>query len=178
MQPRKSWKAVTIPNPDHLFEQAERLIAAPAAGPPRQVDLRRGIAAAYYGIFHATLIAAADEFAGISKRSTAEYNLVYRSVDHRSLRDLCLEVRKPKLSAKYAKFEPHDGFGNHIKAFAAAFVELQEKRHGADYDPAIRIRSSEALVVVGTARTAVRRFQRAAAARRKAFLSFLLFPPR
>jgi len=49
-------------NPDHLFEQAERLVAPPPAGPPRQVDLRRAISAAYYGLFHFCLIAAADEF--------------------------------------------------------------------------------------------------------------------
>jgi hypothetical protein len=34
-------------NPDHLFEQADKLIATPAVGAPRQVDLRRGISSAY-----------------------------------------------------------------------------------------------------------------------------------
>ena len=178
MRQKKSLKAVGILNPDHLFEQADKLIAPPAAGPPRQVDLRRAISAAYYGIFHATLAAAADEFVGKTKRSTVPYSLVYRSVDHRSLRDLCLELRKPNLPTRYLRFEPSNGFGPNIKAFAAALVDLQEKRHAADYDPAIRVRSSDALLAVGTARTALRRFQRASSTRRKAFLSLLLFPPR
>jgi hypothetical protein len=50
---------VTILNPDHLLEQADKLISPPAAGPPRQVDLRRAISSAYYGLFHSCLTAAA-----------------------------------------------------------------------------------------------------------------------
>jgi hypothetical protein len=46
-------------NPDHLLAQAERLIRAPPAGPPLQVDVRRAISAAYYSVFHAVLTAAA-----------------------------------------------------------------------------------------------------------------------
>jgi hypothetical protein len=169
---------VAILNPEHLFEQADKLISTPPAGPPRQVDLRRAISSAYYGVFHATLTAAADEFVGVTKRSTTQYSLVYRSVDHRSLRELCSEIKKPTLPAKYAPYEPRNGFGPNIKAFAAAVVELQEKRHAADYDPLIRVKSLDALLAVSTARNALNRFQRASAGRRKAFLSLLLFPPR
>lgn len=131
---------MAILNPEHLFEQADKLISPPPAGPPRQVDLRRAISSAYYGVFHATLTAAADEFVGVTKRSTTQYSLVYRSVDHRSLRELCSEIKKPTLPAKYTPYEPRNGFGPNIKAFAAAVVEMQEKRHAADYDPLIRVR--------------------------------------
>jgi hypothetical protein len=51
---------VTILNPDHLFDQADRLIVS-TAGPPRQVDLRRAISAAYYGVFHIVATAVADQ---------------------------------------------------------------------------------------------------------------------
>ncbi|MGH7031514.1 MAG: hypothetical protein ACREE9_01270 [Stellaceae bacterium] len=93
---------MAILNPEHLFEQAEKLIAPSQTGAPRQVDLRRAVSSAYYGLFHATLTAAADQFIGVTKQSTPQYSLVYRSVDHRSLRALCLEVLKPTLPAKYA----------------------------------------------------------------------------
>jgi ATP phosphoribosyltransferase regulatory subunit HisZ len=169
---------VTIPNPEHLFEQADKLIAPPAAGAPRQVDLRRAVSSAYYGVFHATLAAAADLFVGRTKRSTAQYGLVYRIVDHRSLRALCIEVAKSNLPAKYTPYQPPNGFRSHIKAFAAAAVDLQEKRHGADYDPLIRIKISDALAVVSTARSAVRRFGRASATQHHAFLSLLIFSQR
>jgi hypothetical protein len=129
---------VAILNCEHLFEQAEKLIAAPPAGPPRQADLRRAISAAYYAVFHATLTQAADLFVGRTKRSESRYGLVYRSIGHKQLRELCEIVRKPKLSARYVPHAPASGFGPNIPAFAA-FIELQEKRHSADYDPLFRV---------------------------------------
>ena len=59
------------PNPEHLFEQAERLVEPlPSEAEPRQTDLRRALSAAYYGLFHFTLAAATDMFFGetISQR--------------------------------------------------------------------------------------------------------------
>jgi hypothetical protein len=165
-------------NPDHLFEQADKLVAPQASGPPRQVDLRRAISAAYYGVFHYILTAAADEFIGVTKRTASSYTLVYRSVDHRGLRDLCDEVKKLNLTAKYQKYAPANGFGPNIQAFASAVAELQEKRHAADYDPSNRVKTSDARLAIATARSAIQRFQKAPAMRRKAFLTLLLFRPR
>jgi uncharacterized protein (UPF0332 family) len=168
---------VAILNPDHLFEQAERLITI-AAGPPRQVDIRRAISAAYYATFHATITAAVDQFIGITNRDTSRYGLVYRSVSHAWLRDLCKEVQKPTPSNKFKPYVPNNGFGNNINAFAAAVAELQEKRHAADYDVMIRMNKSDAVLAISTARAALRRFKNASETRRIAFLSMLLFPPR
>jgi len=169
---------VAILNPDHLFEQAERLIVPSPAGAPRQVDLRRAISSAYYGLFHATLIAAADHFVGATKRSTPKYALVYRSVNHRSLRSLGSQIIKPTLPTNFVPYGPRNAFGADIRAFAAAVVELQEKRHAADYDPLIRAESSDALLAVSVARSAGARLNRAGGRRRIAFLTLLLFPPR
>jgi uncharacterized protein (UPF0332 family) len=169
---------VSVLNPDHLFEQAEKLILPPAAGPPRQVDLRRAISAAYYGVFHYMLISAADEFVGVTKRGTPRYALIYRSVDHRALRALCNETSKPTLPAKYQRFVPAIGFSGDIQAFANAFVGLQEKRHTADYDPSGRVKTADASLAIATARDAVKRFQQADEADRRAFLDLLLFSPR
>jgi hypothetical protein len=178
MQPKKSSKKVAILNPEHLFEQADKLIFPPTAGPPRQVDIRRAISAAYYGIFHATIAAAADQFIGVTKRSMSQYGLVYRSIDHGVLRTLCEEVKKPILPAKYAPYAPKGGFGANIGAFAVAVLELQQKRHAADYDPAIRVRTSDASLAIRTATAALARFNGAEVAEREAFLTLLVFPPR
>lgn len=169
---------MAILSSEHLLDQAIRLIGPKTAGKRRQVDLRRAISAAYYGVFHATLTAAADEFVGVTKRATPQYALVYRSVDHRALRELCTEVKKPTLPPRYARHEPPKGFSAGIKAFAAALVELQEKRHAADYDPSARMKQSDALLAVATARSALRAFGSAGSRGRKAFLTLLLFPPR
>lgn len=169
---------MAVLNTDHLLEQADELCASPSAGPPRQVDLRRAISAAYYAVFHHLLTAAADEFVGVTKRRTARYALVYRSVDHRALRDLCNEARKPQPTSRYHPYLPTSGLGVDIQAFAVAFLELQERRHAADYDPASRFKIADGQFAIARARSAIARFDRSNSTRRKAFLSLLLFPPR
>jgi hypothetical protein len=168
---------VAVLNPNHLFEQADKLIAI-QVGPPRQVDIRRAISAAYYATFHATITAAVDQFVGVTNRDTSRYGLVYRSVSHSWLRDLCKEVQKQTPSNKFKPYAPSNGFGSNINAFAAAVAELQEKRHAADYDVMIRMNKSDAALAISTARAALRRFNKASKARRVAFLSVLLFQPR
>lgn len=169
---------MAILNPEHLLEQANRLIAPPPAGPPRQVDIRRAISAAYYAVFHATLAAAADQFVGVTKRATGQYDLVYRSVDHRSLRELCADAAKQNPAARLARYAPEHGLGPDIQEFASLVLELQRKRHSADYDPSIRVKSSDALLAVRAARNALQRFNAAGAFERETFLSLLLFNPR
>jgi uncharacterized protein (UPF0332 family) len=168
---------VAVLNPDHLFEQASKLISA-QAGRPRQADIRRAISAAYFAIFHATIAGAVDQFVGVTNRDRSRYGLVYRSVSHAWLRDLCKEVQKPTLSNRFKRYAPSTGFGPNITAFAAAVVELQEKRHSADYDVMIRVNRSDAALAIATARAALKRFSKASRTRRLAFLSLLLFPPR
>ena len=165
-------------NPDHLLDQADRLTAPPVGGAPRQADLRRAISSVYYGIFHAVLTEAADDFVGKTKRHTPRYALVYRSIKHRSLQTICKDIVRPKLPDKYLKFEPRGGFGSDLRALATALVELQEKRHLADYDPLYRVRMSDAILAVKTGREALVRFRSANRTRRKAFLSLVVFPPR
>lgn len=168
---------MAILNPDHLFEQASKLISA-QAGRPRQADIRRAISAAYYAIFHATITGAVDQFVGVTNRDRSRYGLVYRSVSHAWLRDLCKEVQKPALSNRFKPYAPSTGFGPNITTFAAAVVELQEKRHSADYDVMIRVNRSDAALAIATAQAALKRFSKASRTRRLAFLSLLLFPPR
>ena len=151
---------MAILNPDHLFEQAEKLIS-PQLGRPRQVDIRRAISTAYYAIFHAIITAAADQFIGITNRDESRYGLAYRSVDHGWLRKLCEEVQKSTLSTKFRRYAPATGFGANIAALAAAAEELQEKRHSADYDVMIRMNRSDAVLAISTARAALGRFDNA-----------------
>ena len=109
---------MTILNAEHLLDQAVRLIASPQPGPPRQVDIRRSISAAYYGLFHAILTAAADSVASRAQRGSATYALAYRSIDHRTLRSVCEMVRRPALPLDYRAHVPAEGFDPSIKRFA------------------------------------------------------------
>ena len=145
------------PNPDHLLDQASRLIARAGGGAPRQTDLRRAISNAYYALFHAIAIAASDDLAGSTHRNTPRYSLVYRSIDHRSLRGVCDQALKAKLSAKYSAYAPKGGFDANLRAMASVLVELQERRHLADYHPGFRAKMSDAIFAVATARNALSR---------------------
>lgn len=169
---------MTIPNPEHLFDQADRLLASPFPGPIRQTDLRRAISAAYYGLFHTCLIAAADEFVGAAHRATNRYGLVYRGIDHRTLREVCDEAKKPTPSARYMPHLPPGGFDSAIRAFSDTASELQRKRHLADYNPVPRLKRADAELALSTARDAVRAFARADEEHRKLFLTLLVCPPR
>jgi len=165
-------------NPEHLFEQAEKLIIPPLAGPPRQVDVRRAMSSAYYAVFHALLTAAADEFVGKTKHGTAEYTLIYRSISHAWLRTLCDGLKGAQPTKRFAQYAPTSGFGPNLQALSLAVIDLQEKRHSADYDPSIRVKTADALLAIRTGRTAIARFRRAPATKRKRFLALLAFPPR
>jgi hypothetical protein len=160
------------------LKQADKLIASSSPGPPRQVDLRRAISSAYYSVFHAVVTAAADQFVGVSKRSTALYGLVYRSVDHGWLRTLCTELKKPVLASGFQPYVSATEFGNDIVALPSLILLLQQKRHRADYDPVIRVPRSEAVLAVSLARTALTHLRSATAVNREAFATLLLFPPR
>ena len=169
---------MAVINPDHLLEQADRLIAPPAGGAPRQADLRRAISNAYYGVFHAIVTEATDNFIGRTHRQTARYALVYRSVDHRSLRALCEAISKATPPAKYSRYVPAGGFSPDLKAVGTALVDLQEKRHLADYDPLFRTTTSDAILAVATGRSALVRFGAANRAHRSAFLSLVVITSR
>lgn len=169
---------MTIPNVEHLLEQAARLTAPLGRGAPRQVDLRRAISAAYYAVFHMVLAAAADEFVGRARRNDMAYGLAYRRIDHGTLRDLCAELNKPTLPAKYRHYEPVDGFGAGFRSFARYVVELQQRRQSADYDPMIRLKRSDALLAVSSARSALALVRGTSPASWRMFLALLLFPPR
>jgi hypothetical protein len=168
---------LTIVNPRHLFDQADGLVAQPA-GQPRQADLRRAISAAYYGIFHAALTAAANLAVGEVNQTKSEFGLVYRSIDHKWLRELCEDIGKRPLPAKFRPHFPVAGPDQNMIDFATAVVELQEKRNQADYDPLYRTNKTDATATIATARGALLRLQAAGIASRNAFLYLLLFRPR
>jgi uncharacterized protein (UPF0332 family) len=168
---------VATPNPDHLFEQAERLIE-PTPAKPRQVDIRRAVSTAYYARFHGLLTAAGDEFIGVTKHTTTEYALLYRSITHAWLRQLCDGLKGPQPIARFKAHTPIGGFGPDIQALALAVLDLQEKRHTADYDPLARVRTADALLAIRTGRRALEHFTRASTESRKRFLALLVFPPR
>ena len=165
-----------VVNPDHLLDQSDYLIAS-AVGARRQVDLRRAISNAYYALFHAALTEAADDFVGKRNRQTFRYAAVYRSVSHKYLRNLCDDITKDSLPAKYSSSVPSGGFGSEITEYAAALSSLQERRHTADYDPLANTRLSDASLAVAESRSALAKFRQVSRAQKKAFSTLVVFAP-
>jgi uncharacterized protein (UPF0332 family) len=159
------------PHPEQLFEQADTLATRPEA---RQTDLRRAISAAYYGLFHFALTAAADMVVGADKRETSRYSLVYRSVDHSRLRTLSTQLSTTKPGVPLV---PSAGFGK-IADFARVAGNLHELRNLADYEPAHDFTAEEAELAISDARQAVKWFQESTAEQQEAFLALLLFKSR
>jgi hypothetical protein len=154
------------------------VLQSSSAGPPRQADLRRAVSTAYYALFHFVLTEAADEFAGFNRRGTKQYSLAYRSIDHRTLREVSVEVGKSSPSLKYRPYVPADGFDPIIREVALGAVELQQSRLRADYDPDARFARSDVQISVETARRTTGSFRSGDRELRRTFLALLLFPPR
>jgi hypothetical protein len=101
--------------------------------PPSQVELRRAVSAAYYGLFHALTFAGSTVFAsgGESLRSQAA-----RAFSHTAMRKVCSAyVRSPlkPFPAGYEHLNEHLPSPELI-VVARTFELLQENRFIADYD--------------------------------------------
>jgi hypothetical protein len=163
---------VPPPLPEHLFEQADGLTAAVESRP---TDLRRAISNAYYGLFHFALTAAADMVLGAAEQATPQYALMYRSVNHAHLKDLCVQVKAT--NPQKVAFVPAGGFGS-IADFARITLNHYELRILADYDPSRLFTRDEARVAVSEAREAIKMFHQGTAEQQRAFLTLLLFKQR
>jgi hypothetical protein len=163
---------VPPPLPDHLFDQADHLTSGV---PSRPTDLRRAISNAYYGLFHFAITAAADMVLGAANQATARYALVYRSVDHAHLRNLCDQVRAT--NPQKVALVPVGGFGS-IADFARITLNLYELRILADYDPSRLFTPNEVRLAVSDAREAIKWFQQGTAEQQQTFLTMLLFKKR
>lgn len=159
-----------------LLTHAEELLTPGRRGAPLQVNLRRAISAAYYGLFHHLLTDATDGLVGRTKRADAAYSIVYRAFEHRRMRDRA--TRAINLSPKVAGSLGITAFSDLVRNGAAAFVALQAERHKADYDPNYRPRLETARAQIEAARNAVADFSGAAKPEYQLFLLMLLFEPR
>ena len=145
--------------PLDLIATAKRLVGKGRKGPPRQSDLRRAQSTAYYAMFHALCRNCADSFIGKTKRFRSEraWTQAYRAVSHGTAKKQCKDR------------SVMERFPTEIQDFAAKFVELQENRHRADYDPSSRFTREGVLTEIVTAEIAVRQLQNSAVRDRRAF---------
>jgi hypothetical protein len=153
--------------PLDLLDTAHDLVNL-RSGRPRQGHLRRSISSAYYAMFHALARCCADLLIGGpgAKRSKPAWSQVYRALDHGTARLACSN------EIMIAKF-PRE-----IQDFSDAFVQLQSKRHQADYDPDATIYKSVVLANIAIVETVIRELSNVPLKHRRAFAAWVIFRKR
>lgn len=123
---------------------------------------------AYYALFHCLAGCCADTLIGgaTADRSKPAWRQVYRALDHGLVKHNCRANEALK------------DFPKDIEDFANAFVTLQSRRHGADYDPQQVFTKSEVRQDIADAADVIERFYAAPIKDRRAFAAFVLFKRR
>jgi uncharacterized protein (UPF0332 family) len=109
---------------DDLLEQAYHL-AKLESDEPKQACLRRAVSTAYYALFHLLIDEAVGNW-GIARQRS----ILARTFDHGKMKSIC----EDHVRYFYSSGQPESGA--QLKNVAQTFVQLQEKRHTADYDNA------------------------------------------
>ncbi|MDE2739863.1 MAG: hypothetical protein OXH47_10095 [Paracoccaceae bacterium] len=143
--------------------QTARALARLDQGRPRQVNLKRALSTAYYARFHALCLNCANSFIGTegAARSEPAWNQVYRSVDHAFAKKQCKNQ------------EVMASFPEAIRRFANYFVNLQDMRHQADYDPARNFDRREVLNAIDHAEGMLKNLLDSDLRVRKAFAAWI-----
>jgi len=98
-------------------------------------------------------------------RSKHAWHQVYRSLEHGFSKNACNDGVMSK-------------FPKEIEDFANTFVEMQEKRHKADYDPYTKVTRSSVLTDIAKVEAAIADFKKASLKDKRAFCTFVLFKKR
>lgn len=110
---------------DDLIAHAIFLSQLDLPDDPKQVDLRRAVSAAYYGLFHLLTTEAAQNW-----RHQSQRNRFARMFDHGRMKTC-----SSKASSRPLPTDPVEVLiATDLKLVADSFVTLQQARHAADYD--------------------------------------------
>ena len=157
-------------NWQHSIEAAKMLAGShettPAPpGRPRQAMLRRAVSTAYYAMFHALCESNADTLVGQSPPGphTDLWVETYRALQHRSAKNRL---------ASYIQLIQESS----VRNFGQVFVNMQQQRISADYDPRARFVRSEVVTSIARTESAIRAFCDAPAPTRRRLAIYLLVP--
>ena len=145
-----------------LLSTARRLIPG-ASRNASQSDLRRSVSTCYYAVFHILAKSCADSLVGSRKssRPNKAWVEIYRGLSHTTCKEACRRARSVN-------------FPEAIQEFAEAFVQLQDARHLADYDPIIRMTREDSKFYLTLAERSILSLSGAPALDRKAFATWIL----
>lgn len=99
-------------------------------------------------------------------RATPAWRLAYRALEHGFAKNAC----RDQAIVRHFPVE--------IQDFANAFVNLQERRHSADYDPHFRLTKSEVASDIELAADVIERFDQTSWSDKRSFAAHVLFKKR
>ncbi len=153
--------------PSSLIESARDLLVA-RRGRPRQANVCRAVSTTYYAMFHCLAGCCADVLVGGagSDRSEPAWRQAYRALEHGTTRQRC---RQASVIQR---------FPVEIREFANQFLDMQEKRHKADYDSNAGFPKLIVEQDIEATEKAIENFRRAPLKDRRAFAIYVLLPVR
>ena len=133
-------------DPQELIATCHKLVPTTTTQPPTQADMRRAISTAYYDLFHTLAASNAELIAGQPQSNLSSYawERVYRRLDH----------GRAQNNLRAALTLLSQGGVN----FARTFIDLQDQRQDADYNPTAQINRSATVNFIGQAQIAIRDF--------------------
>lgn len=157
-----------------LLAIADELVGRTKIGAPNQTALRRGISTAYYALFHHIIGSTADTLVGKKHRRTPRYALIYRSFDHRRMREVCEMLDKQALGNKARAALGIQVPTQDMRDIATIFANLQQRRHWSDYNPVGKVSRSDAKDLIDQAELAMNKFTSLPLETRKNLMVFLM----
>lgn len=148
---------------DRLFAAAERLLK----DKPRSAGFRRrAVSTAYYALFHALAKVCAESLLPGTRKSSPEYERIYRALDHGPLKNAFGQSPLKDDAA--------------IKKIGEAFVQLQSERHRADYMPPDQnmFVPSECVRLIELAKQAANQIEALSEDQRRTLSTFAIFKNR
>ena len=138
--------------PQDLLAQA-RLLATKENRRPKQASLRRSVSASYYALFHLLVGAAVRRFVAGNDRSALR-NCLGRAFDHGVMKTVARQFARGGISPRLRPGLNGLPLQDEIVRVAAAFVDLQQHRHEADYDMGRPFTRLEVLNIISDAERA------------------------
>jgi uncharacterized protein (UPF0332 family) len=119
-----------VPLVDDYFSHAAALLFGSVKGQTEQVDLRRCVSAAYYGVFHLLTHSAAERW-DVPVQRARFARLFNHGKMHEASKSLNSRL-KERLGSSPSRQDLE--IAEALKNVASAFITLQQLRHTADYD--------------------------------------------
>ena len=161
-----TWRRIL--KPLDFIATARDLAGANSKGRPRETNIRRAVSSTYYALFHCLATCNANMLVGGpgANRSQPAWRQAYRGLQHGTARQRC---ERQNIIIK---------FPDEIQDFAERFVDMQQKRHEADYDPDATFSKSDVIQDITDAEDVIHCFNSVPVRDRRAFAVYVLLPLR